>query len=315
MADDLDLSTILRSPLDEPDPPGAWWPVLAGIAIGALAVIAGYAVASSGDEPSGSPAATTAVHQQAVGVAASDIAFPPGYQPLSETVAARPEHAMRVGDELFITVATVYRRGFFVEAGSLDGGAWVLETDTGLTLASTGVVTNPGVTGVVTVVFPDPGDAGLAQLRFVERWEPDGRDGSTTVALDAGALGVTDDVATVDLGGGVRLDITRVELTERGGSVDWALSGSELGGDVVVLVRAVQDAQDLGFYFPTGGVFFGQRVVRPGTSGTIALSRDQAGSADVGGATELVIEVSATLLRAFPADAVFDVTDLPVATS
>ena len=314
MAEGVDFSEILRSPLAEPDRGGPWWPLLAGIAVGALAVIGGYGVARSGGDLA-SPATTTIIQESTSAAAdVAEVPFPPGYEPLSESLAAKPDYAMRLGDELFIAVGTVFRRGFEVESGFLEGGEWVLETGAGEMISSDRVITNPDVPGVVSIVFPDPGDAGIARLRLVERWEPDERHGSATLPVESDVLGVRDKPVSVDLGGGVSLAITRLELTERGGSADWVLEGTVLGGDVTVVVRVARDGQDLAIYFPAGGAFFGPRVVSPGTEGTTPLSRDQAGSGTLDGATSIGIEVNAALLTAFPADVTFDIGDLPVAT-
>ncbi len=310
LADDLDLSEILRSPLDEPERSGPWWPLLAGLVLGALAVIGGYAVAA-GDEAPVSASPTTSAEAPSAPVDLAELPFPPGYEPLSDVVAAKPVSATRVGDELFISVTTVFRRGFDAQGVSLGGGSWVLETATGESLPSRGVVTDIGLEGVVSVVFPYPGDVGLARLILVERWERDGRDGSVTVPV-VEATGERTDVPAIDLGGGVALEVTRLELTERSGSVDWRLAGSSLGGDVAVFVRASQDGQDLAGYFPSGGFFFGEQVVRPITEGTVQLSRDQGLSGELSDATDLVIEATATLLTSFPADLSFDVSELPV---
>jgi hypothetical protein len=314
VAEDLDFSEILRSPLDEPERPGPWWPVLAGLVLGALAVIGGYAVAASGDDAvAGVPTTTTTGETALPSVGVSDLPFPPGYEPISDVVAAKPEYATRVGDELFVAVTTVFRRGFDAQGVSLDAGSWVLETATGEVLPSTAVVTDPGLDGVVSVVFPYPGEVGLSRLVLVERWERDGRDGSATVAVE-GAEAERTDVAAVDLGGGVVLDVDRLVLDQRSGTVHWTLSGSPLGGDVVVFVRARQDGQDLATFFPSGGFFFREQVARPTSEGTIQLSRDQGVSGELADATELVIEASATLFAAFPANVSFDASDLPVAT-
>lgn len=312
MAEDLDLSEILRSPLDEPDRSGAWWPLLAGLVLGALAVIGGYAAAST-NEVAARPT-TTVAGRPPVAVDVTDVPFPPGYQPISDVVAAKPVSASRVGDELFITVTTVSRRGFDAAGVSLGAGAWTLETATGEVLSSTAVVSDPGLGGVVSVVFPHPGDVGLSELRLVERWERNGRDGTATVQVD-GAAGERTDVAAVDLGGGVVLAIDRLELAERLGTVDWALTGAPLGSDsVLVSVRVQNEGQDLAGYFFSGGLFFGRRSVRPATEGTLQLSRDQGLSGELSDATDLVIEVSVSLLTAFPADLSFDVSALPVST-
>jgi hypothetical protein len=312
VVEDPDLSEILRSPLDEPERPASWWPVLAGLVLGAVSVIGGYAVAA-GNDVVPSPTTTTTRAPAPTAVDLSDLPFPPGYEPISDVVAAKPAYAIRVGDELFIAVTTVYRRGFDTQGVSLGAGEWVLETATGEALLSNAVVTDPGLDGVVSVVFPHPGEVGLSRLRLVELWERDGREGSVTVPVE-GAPGEHLDVAAVDLGGAVVLDIDRLVLAERAGSVDWTLSGSGLGGDVAVVVRVRNDGQEVATYFPSGGVFFGQRAVRPTTEGTIQLSRDQGASGELADATELVIEASATLLTAFPADVSFDVSGLQVST-
>jgi|GEM_PF-4744772 len=316
MADGTGFSEILRSPLDEPGRPGVWWPVLAGMIVGGLVVVGGYTVARSDAGAAASTSSTaTVAGQSGATTGLGDVPFPPGYETVSDVVAARPEYAIKVGGELFVAVATVIRRGFDASGVTLDGGSWTLETGTGELLTSTAVVSDPLLPGVVSVVFPDPGDAGLERLRLIERWEPDGREGSETVAVD-GAAGEWDELASVDLGGGVTLEVTRLELTERGGIAEWSLTGSPLGGDVAVFVTARREGQDLGSYFSSTGFFLQRRVVRPATEGVVVLTRAEGGGelGDVAVATDLLVEVSATLLTSFPADVAFDVTGLVVAT-
>lgn len=216
-----------------------------------------------------------------------------------------------MGDELDIAVATVFRRGFQAEGISLGVGAWVLETDTGETITSSAVVTEPGLDGVVSVVFPDPGDARPSRLRQIERWERNGVEASAVVPVE-GAVGERTDLTAVDLGGGVTSDVARLELAERSGILEWTLTGSKLGGDVLVFVRARDDGRDLAGYSPSDSQFL-REPSRPMTAGTMRLVRDQGQPGEPAEATELLIEVGATLFTAFPADLTFDLSDLPVA--
>lgn len=312
MADDVDLGAILGSPLDEPETGGAWWPLVVGIGLGALAVVGGYAVAGGGDADVVTTTTTLAPTTTTRGVDPAEVSFPPGYEPLTDVVALAPVSAVVVEDELVVGVSFVTRRGFDPEGAVLGSGAWVLETETGQTVVSSGSVFDPLTPGVFSVVFPDPGEAGLRAMRMTERWQPDTRSIAATVAAQ-GLPGSLPGPVDIDLGGETTLIITRLDVGERTADLEWELTGTPRGGDVRLGIRVQEDGADLAPYFPSPGLFFTPHALDIDLSGAISLQRDQNAAADLAAATTVLIEGEVTLVTALPADLTFDVTEMPIA--
>ncbi len=314
MGERPDLTNILHSPLDEPDPPVQWLPLIGGILAGGLVVIGAY-LAASGNSDHAAPGETTSptAATTTTGVVdTDDVAFPPGFEPLTDVVGGKPVYAIEVDDELVVSIATAARRG--VEAdGSFGGGEWALETAAGETVASSGVVFDAFLDGVFSVVFPAPDESGLRTLRLVERWSGDVRSGSATLEPVTLPGTVAGDVV-VDLGGGVALRLSQLAVTEGGASLLWELTGADAASQVNVTLRAVQGGDDLAFYFSVGsGPFFSarQRLERF-TSGRIEMQREQGLEGEIAEATALVFDVDATLVVAVAGSAEWDVADLPI---
>lgn len=310
-----DLSAILHSPLDDPDPPAEWPPLIGGILVGGLVVIGGY-LAASGNSEQAAPAMTTtsqvAPPTTAVVVEAGDEAFPPGFAALTDVVGGKPVYAIQFDDELVVSVATATRRGFEND-GSFDGGEWVLETVAGETAESSAVVFDAFLDGAFSVVFPVEAGSGLRALRLVERWAANPRSGSATVE-PAAVPGAVPDV-TVELGGGAAIRFSEIDLSESGGSLSWELTGATTS-EVDVVLRAVRGDVDLAVYSSTGDVRFFPTVPRLErlTEGRINLERNQGSGSDPGETTALVFDVDVTLVVALPATAEWDVAGLPVVT-
>ncbi|MDH3756181.1 MAG: hypothetical protein OEU32_20135 [Acidimicrobiia bacterium] len=315
MADDLDLSAILHSPLDEPPPPSTWWPAVVGLLVGAAAVLGGYAVAGRDDAtvPTTSVVSTTVTTVSSALVPLDEVAFPPGYRMLTEVVALAPVAAIAVDEELLIGVSFVARRGLDPEGVLPASGVWVLETAAGETIQSTGSVVDPATPGVFSVVFPNPGDVALRTLRMIERWNPDPRSGSQMVGVAPLPGSVAGPVA-IDLGGGVTLNVSGINIGERTADLAWDLTGTTRGGDVNLALRVQEDGVDLAVYFPTVDVFFSRDALdADDAAGTIGLQRDQGIQGDLATATHLVVDADVTLVVGTPTNLEFDVSDLPVA--
>lgn len=311
---DVDFSEILHSPLDDRPARSSWWPVIVGLVLGAAAVLGGYVLTASDEAApvTTTVAATTPPSDEPAGVPVDEVAFPPGYVPLTEVVALAPVSAIAVDEELLVGVSSVVRRGFDPEGGLTIAGSWVLETAAGETITSTGAVVDPATPGLFSVIFSNPGDVELRTLRMIERWDPDPRSGSQTAAVEP-LPGTVAGPVVLDLGGGVTLDVTDITIGERIADLTWELAGTTRGGDVRVALRVQSDGADLGLYFPAGDLFFTREALDPDeTAGTIGLQRDQGLQGDLATATDIVIEADVTLVVGTPVDLEFDVTGIEV---
>lgn len=306
-----DLSAVLRSPLDEPEPQPQWWPLVAGILAGGLVVVGGYLVAGGGAEvapPATAMAPTTSTSAVSAGGDDDQPAFPSSYVELTDVVAAKPSHAIDLGEQVAIVFTTVTHRG--VETEGFFGGRWVLET-ADRAVDSTGVVTDPFAGGNFSVLFPAAGDAPMESLRLVELWQRSDRFGSVTI--DPVTLPGVIAATTVDLLPGVTIELDAIELGESAATVSWRLTSGE-AVDVSVFIRAVDGDRDVAVFFSGGGGFFGAESVEPMAGGTVTLQRDQSSEEAIDAATAVVIDVNVSLVVSLPAQAVFDVTELPFAT-
>ncbi len=312
MTDTSDLADILHSPLDEPEPPWNWWPLLAGMVAGALIVFAGYRIADSGSEETVAPpvpatTVTEAPPDEPAFREPAEMPFPPGYVALTDTEAARPVYGIVVGDDLVIAVVTVGRRGF--EGGApYEGGEWVLEPVDGEAVRSSNVVFDAFLPGAFSVAFPDPGDdVELASLRLVQRWQRDDRNGDATVPIAS-----LDEPVAIALGNGVTLTLSELVLEGSTGELVWELTGAGDGGEVFLSIRAERDGEVLVDYLPSGQFFFSpDPAVERATTDVMRLQRG-GGSGDIADATEVVIDAGVTLIAGIPEDLPLDLTGIPI---
>ncbi len=229
--DGIDFAELLRSPL-EPEREarerrGPWWPVMAALAAGAVlgwVLVAARSgevdIAPGADEP----VAATTTGAEAAGEAAP---FPADYVQIAPDVAVRPEEPMRIGDRLLVPFTTVVRRGAdpMTVARPL-GGRWELTGDGGV-VASTGTVYDPIRPSVFSVVFP----VSLAfpeSIRLVERWDPEPVTASVELPF-TGLPYVTDEPIELDLGDGMDLTVTRLDLGNFQARARWTLDEAPLG--------------------------------------------------------------------------------------
>lgn len=166
------------------------------------------------------------VHPDISGLEPAD--FPDGYVPISEFEAVKPTVVSAYGDQLLVSMTSVSRRG--VAPGSFDpfmGGRWVLETASGDTLDSIGMVFNDRVDGAFTVMFPLSGDEPVA-MRLVETWVPAAETGTADAGPVDSVVGSLDD-APVDvvLGNGMVVVVERFDIEGVGGYGTWYVPGDE----------------------------------------------------------------------------------------
>lgn len=229
--DGIDFSELLRSPLDpEPDESESstpQWPMVAALVLG---VIAGWVLAAglSGDDAESNnvaPPVTTMTGDQGTAVEASP--FPDDYVAIAPDVAVRPEEPMRVGDRVLVPFTMLVRRGADPETVPRPlGGRWELVRSNGV-LASAGTVYDPLRPSVFSVEFPAP-VAFAESIALVERWDPE----PVAAAIDLPFTGlpyVNEEPIVIDLGGGVALTVTRLELGNFQARARWRLDGAPLG--------------------------------------------------------------------------------------
>lgn len=249
-SEEIDFDELLRSPLDPEDETrgrGApWWPVVAVLTVGALA--GWMIVAASAGAPEPSSGADEAAPTTTAHVVAEAAPFPAGYVPIGPDVAVRPEEPMRIGDRLLVPFTTVLRRGADpANVARPLGGRWELAGDAGV-MAASGTVYDPIMPSVFSVVFPVP-DAFPESIRLVERWDPEPV--TATLEMPFTALPyVVDEPVDLDLGDGVHLAVTRLELGNFQGRARWSLDGATLG-IVSLRIRLFEaDGSVLGDYEP-----------------------------------------------------------------
>lgn len=321
--DQSSFDDLLQSPLDsaEDDAPPAHgrvsWYLMAAVAVGALAVVAGYVVAADNTaepeiELTAEVQSTTADSAVTTTVASleSDVDFPTGFVAVTEMVGIRPEYMIDAGEQLIIAFTTATRRGFESAAG-FDGGDWILETADGEELAASGTVTSVAVPGSFSVQFAKDGEVVPQRIRLLNRWELDFRDFTVELPFTEMPLEVIGTVA--DLGGGVTLTLDRLLLTNLDGEVVWSLNGAgQRGGSVQLFVLVEGQLAPTAFYVPSDAGFdpFGIAELGDiGTEGIQPLRRQDPGGAVEG--NSITVDIAVALVGTLPADADFDLQGVP----
>jgi hypothetical protein len=173
---------LLVSPLEEPSR-SRWWPVVAGVVVGAGVVAALFVLTADDEEGEASPPTSEAVALPSTTVALTTTVpvdveaslFPAGYVPVSDVDAFKPHHVVRAGDRVVVSMTTSYARGLdpAIQPWFL-GGTWVLDTVSGDSIVSEATLFDDAAPGGFSVLFPIPSGmvAEPNQLRLVERWEP-----------------------------------------------------------------------------------------------------------------------------------------------
>jgi hypothetical protein len=313
---------LLQSPFGEPSArreprqAGAPWPLVVGIAIGAVAVLAGYLMASGAEA---TPAATTA------GVASSTttstttaaasvdgtVAFPPGFVPITELLAAKPEYAFDLGDDLVVGFTTATRRGF-EQTNGFDGGDWVLETAAGEQIAAVGTTFDFGVPGNFSVHFPGAAESVPAGVKLVSLWNEDFRASSVDVPwtgppFETGGLRIQFD-------DGISVTLDRITLDDTSGEVAWSIQGVDgPGGLVQVFISDGSVPNPTPLYYDSGGSFdpFGISPLAGAAVQGVETLMPAEGGGDAGYPEVLSVDVSLNLVGSTPTDAEFDLAGLP----
>lgn len=313
---------LLRSPFgDSPvhkegRPSTSPWLLVAGIAIGAIAVLFGYLLASSPEQATA--ASTTAAGSTVppttgpTTTVVETVAFPPGFVAVTDMLAAKPEYVVDLGDELVLGFTTATRRGFEQTSG-FDGGDWVLETASGDEIASISTSFDYGVPGNFSVRFPAVGDSTPTRVKLVALWRADVRDEVVAVPW-GGAPPFETGGVDVDLGGGISASLDRITLDEGGGEVAWSLQGTgDPGGVVQVFISEGGTSNPATIYYDSGGgfnPFGGPPLGDAALEGVEMLTRQETG-VDGGESDVLSVDVNVTLVASTQANAEFDLAGIP----
>ncbi|MCL1693873.1 MAG: hypothetical protein M3096_09330 [Actinomycetia bacterium] len=304
-----DFETLLRSPLDdEPDSRG-WGSAVLGLLAGSAAIIGLSFVlglwATPGETPATMVTDTVASATDPPGEFSNS--FPDGFSEVGGSVAMKPTATVDGGTGFIVSFATATHRDTDPETTPVPlGGQWQFESAGGSVTGATRLVYDRLHTGVIGVEFaghPSDGDI----LRMTERWDPVERTESADVSF-TGTPFTTTDAVDIDLGDGITLRMTQIELGRHLGRIVWTLSGSGEPTGVVAFAVAMINQQGA-----TVGDYVSMPSLRDPTrsSGVVDLFWDRGFNAhpDEGS----IVEITATvqLVVPEPIDVVFDLDTVP----
>ena len=235
----IDYEELLHSPLDDLDsrPPSRVAPLVSGVVVGLLtAYLVFTLLGGDGEAVSEAPPETTATTVTAAAVAPE---YAAGYVEYAPDLAARPEKIVVEDDVVTVAFTSVVARGADPATTPWPhGGSWSLETAAGVALRSDLVEFGASSPGAFSVRFPaaTPGPAEFDTVRLLERWDTD--ELTATVSLPfVGEPMRIDEPLSVPLSEEVTLLIPALELGRYQGSIDWTISGAELGATVSCVAR------------------------------------------------------------------------------
>jgi len=263
LADEL-LEELLRSPLDKPtrsrrrdaeetirtDGAGEAGtdrarlpvtPLLVGAAavLGAVIVLAGYAIGSE------DPAPTTTVATTTTTVAPADLGAPGGlpadYVAVGDRLGMRVERILVRSDGVFVTVTTVVNNSLDPELSTgFQGGVWTLVTTDGRRVTSTDESFDPLARGTVSVRFPPEGIVAEDIVSIEVNGAADRLttlvdvDVSDPVTLEEGsAVELVPDEDRLAIDGEVTLVIDELTLTPTEGLLRWSIDTGILSNAAV----------------------------------------------------------------------------------
>lgn len=313
---------LLRSPLDEPDAGfRAWWPLLAGIALGGLLFLVGYMVAGSGEaEAVASATTSTTIEDVSTTTTVPPADFPPGYTAISDLVAVKPQYAVDTGGTLQVAMTTATLRGIDPSNSTpFEGGLWELDTADGTTLEGRGTAIDFNVPGAFSVIFSYEGDEPPVpdELRLVSGF---------TVLDDFDELAFEFSGFPFELRGeevlavppGDALVIDELVLGEDGATVAWSTrTGTPVNVSLTLYTTEPSGEVIAQYYDPVSPGFFGpfaESVEPTESSGLMSLPRDPgfrpAGSEVA--PSRVTLHVGVSFIRTYPASATLDVSGIEI---
>lgn len=301
-----DLSELLRSPLDDPDPP--WRPppwlavMLAAALLGAL-LAAVWETSRTEGEPVAvvAPPTTMAAIQDQ-----HRSGFPDGYTPVNDEIAMRPLAIYTIADRTVVVVNVVGLAGVpAADNRAFPGGVWGLRDVEGKVVEDLQEIRNPQALGTLAVRFPNDEAAVPGTLLLTPLAPPDVITMSIPLEVTTFPL-TTGRSFEIPLATNLRLSGVVLGLDEDGGDVRWDLVGGDALAQVDIVVTLPETAGDDGEattfrseHIAPPYPFQRQRLPRPApsASGEDVLRRSGPEIADTSTITRAVIEVTVNIHR------------------
>ena len=304
-----DFETLLRSPLDDEPEPRGWGSAVLGLVAGAVGVIGLSFVLGLWKTPDETPATAVPDTVASATDATTEPAgsFPDGFSEVSDPVAMKPVATVSGDAGFIVSFATATSREADPATTPVPlGGKWQLESSGGSVAGATQAVYDSLHTGVVGAEFaklPSDGDV----LRMTERWDPDERTGSSSISFTGTPFTTTESV-NVDLGSGVTLRLTQIDLGRHLGRIIWTLSGSDQPTGVVDFEVAIVDERE-----ETVGGYVSMPSPRDPTlsADVVDLFWDRGFNAHPDEGSLVRIAVTVQLIAPHPVDVVFELDAVP----
>ncbi len=316
---DEDLAELLRSPLDDPDPPwrpAPWLVVLVAAAVLGVLLAAVWEASRTEDEAA-TVAPTTTI---AAAPDQSSSRFPDGYTAVGEDVAMKPLAIYMNADRTVVVVNVLGVAGVSaVDNRAFPGGVWQLRDVEGKVVEDYQELRNPQALGTLAVRFPNAEAAAPRTLQLTPLAPPD--EITMSVPLEFTAFPLTTGRSfDIPLAANLRLTGVVLGLDDDGGDVGWDLAGTDALARVDIVVTLPDTAGDdreattfRSEHIAPPYPFQRQRLPRPApsASGEDVLRRSGPAIEDVGAVTSAVMEVTVSVYRTVDnAQVEFDLGDV-----
>lgn len=304
-----DLEALLQSPLDDDREPSGWGSAALGLVAAVVAVV-GLSLAlglwtTAEEAPPGAASGPEPPASGSVVEPASP--FPDGFSAISASVGMKAVAMVVEEAGVVVSFAAATERGSDpLTTPAPLGGRWQIEGTDGSVVGASRLIYDRAHSGVVGAAFPELPNEGDV-VRMTERWDPDERSGSSEIPF-TGTPFTTTDAVDIDVGDGVRLGLSQVDLGRHLGRIVWTLSGPGEPTGITSFDVLMIDQE---------GVVVGNYVSMPGprdptqSAGVVDLFWDQGFNVhpDEGS----TVRVTATLQLVSPeaVDVVFDLTLVP----
>jgi hypothetical protein len=235
--------------------------------------------------------------------------YPAGYLEFAPDLAARPEVIYVEDSTVTVAFTSVVSRG--KDPATVPwphGGSWLLQTASGVTLASSRVVFGAGSPGAFSVQFPaaNLGTVDFGTIRMLGRWDAERYTGSASVPFQGEPFELTDPLS-IPVNQDVTLFVPLLRLGRFSGSAEWQVSGAQMGAVVDMTAVLVDDAdEEVGtFAAPT-------QIFEPGHEGVLDFNWQRSFPNDQEGATTVNLQYTVDVIEVTDTDVPFSLDDVPV---